>query len=298
LGQTDGTAELATLAARHPGVRYHCLKALAALDDAASTVKLSELMAGGEPTLRYGAYAALRVADPKADAVRGDRAATRGFHVHRIAPGSAGLVHLSSKDRAEVVIFGDGGKLAGPFNLPVGDEYTVSVAAGAAEAVVAKIVSTADGAKVAKKTCRHDLGAVLLALGELGAGYHEAVELCRRTDQAKVLGGPLVVDALPPALSVPDLARIARIDPTGEKADTEVVRIGKGALDTETDSLILPTEADAVQRPESDRPPLNRDPGRIFGPRHAGEDEPVKPAALEDAGPTLNREPGHLIGKK
>jgi len=47
LGQTDGTPELANLAARHPGVRYHCLKALAALDDAASTLKLTDLMATG-----------------------------------------------------------------------------------------------------------------------------------------------------------------------------------------------------------------------------------------------------------
>jgi hypothetical protein len=299
LGQTDGTAELASLAARHPGVRYHCLKALAALDDAASTLKLTDLMASGEPSLRYGAFAALRVADPKGDAVRGERAATRGFHVHRVAPGSAGLVHLCSKERAEVVIFGDGGKLTGPFNLPVGNEYTVSVPADGTEAVVTRVVSTADGAKVAKKTCRPDLGAVLLALGELGAGYHEAVEVCRRIDQAKVLGGTLVVDALPPALGAPDLARIARIDPTGEKADTEVVRIGKGVLDTETESLTLPTEADSVQQPTVERTPLNRDPGRIFGPRRTGDDEPAKPAAPEDPGPALNRgEPGHLFGKK
>jgi len=52
---------------------------------------------------------------------------------------------VSSRDRAEVVIFGDGGKMTGPFNLPVGNEYTVSVAAGGAEAVVAKIVSTRTG---------------------------------------------------------------------------------------------------------------------------------------------------------
>lgn len=298
LGQTDGTAELATLAARHPGVRFHCLKALAALDDAASTLKLTDLMAKGEPSLRYGAFEALRVADPRNDAVRGERAATRGFHVHRVAPGSAGVVHLSSRDRAEVVIFGDGGKLTGPFNLPLGNDYTVSVPADGTEAVVARILAGADGAKVAKKTCRPDLGAVLLTLGELGAGYPEAVEFCRRIDQAKVLGGSLAVDALPPALTVPDLARIARIDPTCEKADTEVVRIGKGVLDTETASLTLPTEADAVQQPVGvERTPLNRDPGRIFGPRRTGEEDPAAPAPPE-TGPALNRDPGHLFGKK
>ncbi|HEY2784370.1 MAG TPA: HEAT repeat domain-containing protein [Fimbriiglobus sp.] len=297
LGQTDGTAELADLAARHPGVRYHCLKALAALDDAASTLKLTDLMASGDPSLRYGAFAALRVADPKCDAVRGHLAATRGFHVHRVAPGSAGIVHVSSHERAEVVIFGDGGKLTGPFNLPIGNQYTVSVAAGGAEAVIAKVVATPDGAAVTKKTCRPDLGTVLLTLGEMGAGYHEAIEFCRRSDQAKVLGGPLVRDALPPGLGVPDLARIARIDPTGEKADTEVVRIGQSDITGENESLILPTEADAMQKPVvQERTPLNRDPGRLFGPRRSGDDGPVEPAPQE-TGPARNRDPGHLIGK-
>src|SRR5207248_1502633 len=128
LGQTDGAEELARLAAEHPAVRAQCLKALAALDDGASTDRLAELMANPDPALRYGAFVALRLVDERNPAV-GGQLLNNSFWLHRVAPGSPGLVHLTSDRRSEVVLFGDGLRLRGPFTLPVGSDFTVSLSA-------------------------------------------------------------------------------------------------------------------------------------------------------------------------
>jgi hypothetical protein len=60
-------------------------------------------------------------------------------------------------------------------------------------------------------------------------------------------------------------------------------------VDVQPAGYNLPTEADAVQakpKPTLDEPALNRDPGRLFGPRRNGEPE---------AGPSLNRNPGSVL---
>ena len=62
------------------------------------------------------------------------------YWLHRVAPGSPGLIHLTTDRRCEIVLFGDNVKLRGPFTLPVGSEFTVHVPGGGGEATVTRIV--------------------------------------------------------------------------------------------------------------------------------------------------------------
>ena len=71
-------------------------------------------------------------------------------------------------------------------------------------------------------------------------------------------------DALPWRLPVQDLVRIARHDPTLARADLEAARVGTTA-DVEPAGYTIPTEAEAVQAKPAAEPPLNRNPGRLFG---------------------------------
>jgi hypothetical protein len=274
LGRTDGAEELGNLAERHPGLRYHCLKALAALDDAASTAKLTELLAHPDSQLRYGAFAALRIADKDNEAIRSERVKERAFHLHRIAPNSPGLVTLSTQNRAEIVAFGDGGKLTGPFTLPVGSDFTVVASDDGTEIKVSRVIRNRNGADLAELKCRPDLVSVLQTLAELGGGYADAVELVRRADRAKILSASVMFDTTPPGLPTQELARLARIDPTLEKTNGEALRVGASALDVSTASHDLPNEAESI-KPTPERPSLNRDPGRIFGPKQSDDVEPA-----------------------
>jgi hypothetical protein len=280
LGQTDGAAELARLAEDHPAVRAPALRALAAMDDAACTDRLTELMAGNDPVLRYGAFLALRLADENNPAARGLKV-NDSYWLHRVAPGSPGLVHLTSERRCEIVVFGDNVKFRGPFTLPVGSEFSVHIPQGGDEVTVTRIVKVRGELTEKKLTCSTDLVAVLAAVGKLGGGYTEAVELIRRADRAQVVSAAVVVDAIPAELSIRQLAHFTRRDPSLTKANAEVAKAGvvRPTLDADGFNLPSPEPDPATQyTPPPPRPPLNREPGRIFGPKRY-DVPPIDPGA-------------------
>ena len=308
LGQTDGAAELNRLAEDHPALRAQCLKALASMDDAAFSDRLVDLMSLPDPVLRYGAFIALRLADEGHPAAKGILL-NNSFWLHRVAGGSAGLVHVSADRRSEIVIFGDGVALKGPFTLPVGSDFTVSVAAGDPEARVSRIVRGKSGdSEVKELKCKPDLAAVLATLAQLGGGYSEAIEFLRRADSAEVLTAALAVNAIPRQFAVQQLAGYSKTDPALVKADAEVAKVGTVGPDAEQQAgYNLPAEAEATTAdPAAPRPPLSRDPGRLFGPKKPADPAtadgltPVTPPAAEPppAPAKVPGNPGTLLPRK
>jgi hypothetical protein len=266
LGQTDGAAELARLAQDHPALRAPSLKALASMDDAACTDRLSELMANPDPMLRYGAFCSLRLADENSTAL-GGQLVNKAYWLHSVATGSPGMVHLTSNKRCEIVLFGDNIKLRGPFTLPIGSDYTIKVPADGDQATITQIKIVKNETKVDEVPCPTDLYAALLTLGKLGAGYTEAVELIRRADKAQVLTASVVVDAIVPELDIRHLAEYAAKDPGLTLADREVARAGLVHPGMDADNFDLPPpEQDpaSLLAPPPVRQPLNRSPGHLF----------------------------------
>lgn len=306
LGHTDGAAELARLAEDHPALRPQCLKALAASDDAAFSDRLVDLMSSSDPTLRYGAYIALRLSNEANPAIAG-HLLNHSLWLHRVAPGSPGLIHITGDRRAEIVLFGDGVKFNGPFTLPVGPDFTVSMADD--EVKITKIVSVAGNADVKEQKCPADVAAVLATLCRLGGGYSEAVELLRRADAAQRLTAAVAFDAVPRQFSAQQLDAYAKKDPALIKANVEVTRVGASRTDLETAGVDF-ADPEAEAKPDAAvRPPLSRQPGRIFGPKPTGEPvagetlQPVTPAggtAPPEPAPVseLSRNPGRLFPKK
>lgn len=297
LGHPDGAKHLADLAEHHPALRTHCLTALASMDDGACLDLLVDLMRKPDPELRYGAFVALRTANPTHEAIRG-RLLNHSFWLHQVAPDADperpadnALVHVSNDRRAEIVLFGNVCPVLGPVSIPLGTEYTVTGKGDGAVTVTR--VTVKDGEPVAVPAqCRADLGAVLVALAQLGGTYQDAVEVIRKLHHADALASAVANDALPRGFPLARLAQMARNDPHLDKADAEVVQTGRtDAVTAASFNQTLPTEADGVQaKPESpaEDQPLNREPGRLFGPkRPGGEAEPE---------PVLNREPGRLFG--
>ena len=289
LGHPDGAKDLAELAAAHPALRSHCLTALASLDDAVSTDQLAELMKHSDPELRYGAFVALRMADPRHEAVRGRRV-NGSFWLHRAVPDGDGLVHIASMRKSEIVLFGTGHPLRTPFSFPIGADFTITARADDPHITVTRIASR-DGEPVAiSERCPADLGAVLVTLSKLGGTYTEAVELVMRAQRAEVLAAAVAYDALPRGIPVQQLAQISRNDPHLARADREVERFQRGEVVQA--GYDLPSEGKVVQQQPKplEVPPLNREPGRLFGPKRPGVD-------IDDTSPPLNREPGRLFGK-
>jgi hypothetical protein len=307
LGHTDGAAELAKLAEDHPALRAQCLKALAASDDAAFTDRLADLMASSDPALRYGAFIALRLSSESNPAVAG-QLLNQSVWLHRVASGSPGLIHLTTDRRAEIVLFGDGVKFTGPFTLPIGPDYTASMSATDPEVKLTRIVSGVRGTEVKEVKCPADASAVLATLAKLGGGYAESVELLKRADAAQCLTAAVAIDAIPSIFSAQQLATFARNDPALIRANVEVKRVGTRSTDLETAGVDFQNEENGEAKPDApSRPPLSRQPGRIFGPKPTepppGEPlQPVTPAVAAEPAPVenpeLSRNPGRLFPKK
>jgi hypothetical protein len=268
LGQTDGVGELGRLAEDHPALRAPALLALASVDDASGTDRLVEMLSSSDPELRQGAFIALRLADDRHPAL-GGRLMNRSYWMHQIAPDAPPAVQLRSFGRSEVLLCGDV-KFRGTVPpLALGTEFTVSVPAGQLPKVT-RVFKGRDGAEVKEVRCTEPkLSAALAALAALGGGYSEAIELIRKADRAEVLTGPLVLDAIPRQLSVQQLAGFSKVDNTLAKANLEVARVGTGELAVGADGFELPSGRGAAARSTTGpvaKPPLNRDPGHLFGP--------------------------------
>lgn len=287
LGQTDGTAELARLAEDHPAVRAQCLKALASVDDASGTDKLVEMLTSSDAELRQGAFIALRLADERHPAL-GGALMNRSYYLHRVAGRGPSAVHLTGAGRSEILVFGEGVKLRGPMApVPLGGEFTVSVPAADGVAKVTRVVRLKGGEPEVKEVrCSGELGSVLTALANLGGGYSEAIELVRRSARAEALSAPVVADAVPRELSIQQLSGFAKVDPTLAKANVEVAKVGTVRPAVDANGFEVPVDAGPLVAPAGavlPKQPLNRNPGRLFGPTRAA-DAPLLDSAVVPAG--------------
>lgn len=285
LGQTESVSELARLAEDHPALRAQCFTALASIDDGSSTNRLVEMLSSNDVELRQGAYIALRLADERHPSLNGMLMA-KSYWLHRLAPDAPSAVHLSTAGRSEILLFGDM-KLRGPIPpMSIGNNFTVSWQQGQPTARITRIVKGREDAEVKEARCLPNLGAVLSAMAALGGGYSEAIELIRKADRAEMLTGNVVVDAIPREMSIQQLAGFAKTDPTLVKANMEIAKVGTVRPAVDANGFELPTAQDASVTPAGAplaRPPLNRDPGRLFGQKRAA-DAPILDPAVVPAG--------------
>ncbi|MBY0523573.1 MAG: flagellar basal body P-ring protein FlgI [Gemmataceae bacterium] len=215
LGSPACGEELGKLIQDQPVLRAYCLTALASLDEAVCHVQLRDLLTSNSAETRYGAFRALRALDDRDPTIRGEQL-NDSFWLHRVAPDSSGMVHVSSSRRAEIVFFGQDAYLEPPFSFLAGPEFTVTAARDDELCTISRF-STQYGAR--RKQCSLKLIEVLHTLAELGAQYPEAVELVRQADKCQCVSCPVKVDALPEATSVYELARSGKLPKDGGDAD-------------------------------------------------------------------------------
>jgi hypothetical protein len=221
LDSPAGGAVLAQAVEQHPALRAFSLTALASMDQAISHVKLRDLLASPHPETRYGAFRALRALDEHEPAVQGELL-NDSFWLHRVAPESPSLVHLSSGRRAEVVLFGAEPALVPPFELLAGTGVKFTVTGGDGEehrATVTRFDVGRAGPRRLTRQCSLRLEDVLRTLAGLGGSYAEAVELLRQANECQCVSCPVAVDQLPQAVSVEELARAGANDPDLQRFD-------------------------------------------------------------------------------
>jgi hypothetical protein len=186
-----------------------------------------------------------------------------------------------------VLIFGNV-KLRGPVApMSVGGDFTVSWQSGQPAARVTRVVKGRDDAEVKEVHCIPSVAAVLSAMATLGGGYSEAIEFIRKASRADILAGDLLIDAIPREMSIQQLAGFSKIDPTLAKANTEVARVGTVRQAMDANGFDLPTAQEEQVTPAGAplvKPPLNRDPGRLFGPKRTADTPILDPAVVPAGG--------------
>ncbi len=205
LGSPASGEELRRLVEEQPALRAYCLTALASLNEAVSYVQLRDLLYAASPETRYGAFRALRALDEREPAVAGELL-NESFWLHRVAPQSAPLVHLTSTKRAEVVLFGEEPTLLAPFSFLSG-EFTITAKQGDEHCTVSRI-SLHHGAH--RRQCPLKLEDVLRTLAGMGGTFADALEVLRQAHRCESVSCPVAVDALPQATSVYELAQAGR----------------------------------------------------------------------------------------
>jgi hypothetical protein len=210
LGEPVCAGELAKLAATHPSLQAYCLAALGSLDEAASSLALQDLLAEEAPEVRYGAFRALREADPRGADSRGRRM-NKSFWLHEVAPKSKPLVHLLGSGRAEIVLFGEKPALVAPFSLRVGPDVVLTAKAGDESVTVGRF-STRRPQR--QELCSFALADVIKTLADLGAQYDDVARMLLEARDTKALNCDLAVDALPRGVPVQKLAENAHVDKT------------------------------------------------------------------------------------
>src|SRR5262249_7086707 len=146
------------------------------------------------------------------------------FWLHRSAPQSPPLVHLSHSRRAEVVLFGEDPVLRPPFSFLSG-EFTVTANRDDEKCTITRH-SLYHG--TGRKQCSMRVEEILHVLADMGASYANVDELLIQADRCVHVGGkrclscPLAIDALPQEVSVMALAKNGAEDPDF-KADSEEI---------------------------------------------------------------------------
>jgi hypothetical protein len=214
LGSPSSGEELARAVVEQPALRAFGLTAMASLDEAVCHVKLRELLlTAKDDETRYGAFRALRALDERNSVVAGELL-NDSFWLHRVAPDTPGLVHVSSTRRAEVVLFGEEPRLQPPFSFLAG-EFAITATEDDTRCTVSRFPLHGTPAR---KQCALTVEEVLRSMAELGATYPEVIALLQQAETCRSLSCRVRCDALPQATSVFELAQAGR-SAGGESAE-------------------------------------------------------------------------------
>ncbi len=285
-----GAATLAETAIHMPKFRAYALAALAAMDQNAAHMKLRNLMSEPDNELRYGAFNALRTADPHdpslgrvhvlddpapeeqpdeaPDSMAIALASTTQrprlddpFALYIVDSEGPPVIHVSRTRRSEVVVFGRSQKLLPPIVLGSG-AILLNAADKDEEIEISKIVPSKFGDSDVKLRTSLDLPEVIRRVANLGTTYPELVAILEAANRQRNLPGGLVVDAVPQSnmdyLQAAILGKDAKskVDPAVQRASgRSQFRLFRlfGARDRD-DAATAVTRTDSTRKASSSSP--------------------------------------------
>lgn len=200
-----------------PEYRAHALTALSSLDEPISLKTLHELLDGSNSIeLRYGAFRALRVLDPEDPFIPGEVVGDQLF-LHQVATNGTPFVHITSRERAEIVLFGRDLQLETPLLLKVGNKIILSASEGAPQLQMSRFDTDQP---VRQQGCELKIRDVVRKAINMGASYPDIVGMLVQADRQHNLPGRLEMDTHPDPTRI--VSRLQKVSNTTTKANDNV----------------------------------------------------------------------------
>jgi flagellar basal body P-ring protein FlgI len=255
LNDTSGVAVLGDAAVHLSDFRANALAALSAMDQAASSMKLRELVSQTDTSLKYGAFNALRALDPHdpflgqirvaiqppdpeprddeegaSMAIRIRSSARRKgvkdpFDLFIVDCEGPPVIHVSRSHRCEIVLFGRKQSLLTPVVLGGDGAIMLNAALDDTKVQLSRIATGRPDLPDRRVESSLALGEVVREMSRMGASYPQILSILGAAAKQGNLPGPLVVDAVPvqlPSYSAAQLAGESDKDKKNGKKDDAV----------------------------------------------------------------------------
>lgn len=190
--EPDAVHVLGDAARREPAFRFRALAALGIMDSIEAHDELVDLMNEPSAETRYGAFRVLRKHTPF-DPILGGKLVADKFHIHQVNASGPPLIHVSRRERAEIVLFGSDHYFAEPLVLFVGHDIVVR-SSGPGRAVVRRLTAAEDDDQRIVTT---QVASIVETAVEFGASYADVVEALTQAKRSGSLASRLEFSAIP-----------------------------------------------------------------------------------------------------
>ena len=191
MGDNSGLEILRAAADGKPQYRWHALTAMASIKDAPAEEALVDLFNSNSAEARYGAFRAIRKSMPESLAIAGEFVG-REFMLHTVSSSSRPIIHISSAELPEVVIFGGNQR----FN-----ERLIYVKAGItvkamddSQVLIKQYLPNGEEKKI---TCSNLISDVIRQMVKLEADYSDVIRLLKHARESQSMESQLVINAAP-----------------------------------------------------------------------------------------------------
>ena len=144
-----------------------------------------------EIELRYGAFKAIRQQNEDDPIVAGDFVADE-FFLHEVDSTAEPVIHFSTQNRAEIVIFGSKASLTDSF-LYVESGLTIR---SSGDGAISLTAYSPDFMKQ-QRVCSNQVADLIRTLAELGYGFASQLKILRQASQNGKLNGEIAINADP-----------------------------------------------------------------------------------------------------
>ena len=213
MGVTDGIPELVAAAKTDKSYRWHAFAALASMESRETANVLSEFFNHPEIELRYGAFKAIRQQNEDDPIVTGDYLANE-FSLHEVDSTAKPTIYVSTKHRAEIVVFGNQATFNDDF-LYVESGLTIK----STDNGLLSITAYSPDFIKEQRVCTNQVADLIRNLVDLGYGFSSQFKILRQASENGSLNAELAVDAAPKL----DLSRRKPQRVTGDFEDIKPV---------------------------------------------------------------------------